>query len=510
MNKWYRPLGFLLLASVAGDLCGCAQSSAWLAKRGFKKGTEERLADAGKKGGGKTSKSKNSKELAEMKSDESMSALGKGKSKSKSTDSELSKLAAADKSDKTKKSKTRVDPSAPLSDKETLASSALTKAKSKLAEKETDDLDSFLSDLEASPEVAKKQVDKAASSEFDAFEDSVEMAQKSVLQVKKEMQHGADAFDSEVAEWANEDHAKNVSAVTAAKASSVVDSFEKELSLPVAKEAPVASDASESVDEDVSGLPSLGSLKKAAIQKITDHGLSAICPDASGPLAEILSQVNPSDPQSLKECLQKIGQLGADGVAAAPLLQKLLKHENSFVRAGAAQTMAKLKISTPESVKVVTDCVESRDASVRSFGAAVLGEMGGESSQVLTSLSEKLNHKDGQTRLRAAEVLIRHEEYAYPALQTILTSLSDQDANVRWLATYSLAELAPESPAAVQALLKASQDPVSKVQVGAVYALGELGPYAKSATSDLRGLLKTTTDEELKDAITCSLEQIEK
>lgn len=507
MNKWYRPFGFLLLASLAGEMCGCAQSSGWLAKRGSRKGTEERLADAGKKKSGKPASAKAAKELAEMKTDESKSALGGGKGKSKGLDAEHSKLASADSAEKSKKSKSRGDGSDPLSSKESVASSAATKAKSQTAAK-TAGMDSFLSDLESSSAKVKKQVDDHAAGEFEAFDDAIETAQKSVLQVKKEIQQGADSFDSDVADWASDHHTSEPQTVTAAKASSLADVFENEL--PLAEPPASSADAKGEADSELSELPSLASLKKAAVKKVVGRGLSALCPDASGPLAEVLSEVDPTDAQSVKVCLHKIGQMGSDGVAAAPVLQKMLHHDDAFVRANAALAMSKLKISSPESIKVVTDCVASRDANLRSFGATMLGEMGAESSQVLTSLSGSLNDKDGQTRLRAAEILIRHEEYAYPALQTILSSLSDKDSNVRWLAAYSLAELAPESPAAVQALVKASQDPVSKVRVGAVYALGEIGPYAKRAANDLRNLQKTTTDEELKDAIACSLEQIEK
>lgn len=505
MNKWYRPLGFLLLASVAGEVCGCAQSGSWLARRESKKGAEEALAEAGK---GKKG-SKGAKGPAELKSDEPRTLLGKAKRKSKSAAAE-SKLAAADQVNSSKSSKSSPETAVAKASKDSLASKAAATAKSVAASAKTEEMDAFLSDLDKPTPVAKSESGKQASDEFDPFDDVIEMGQKSVMQVKKELGKKVESLENDVADWASDEGESSLSAVTSAKASTVVDVLEKELDLPLAQPPALQAESEDAGEDGLSQLPSLGDLKKAAIQTIATRGLAKLCPDASGPLAEALNEVDPSDPQSLKVCLSKIGKLGADGIAAAPALQSLLKHDDGIVRTTAAQTMAKLNISSPESIKVVTDSVVSRDANLRSFASGVLDEMGGESTQVLKSLSENLKSTDGQTRLRVAEVLIRHEEYAYPALQTILTSLGDRDSNVRWLATYSLAELAPESPAAVQALVKATHDPVSKVQVGAVYALGEMGPYAKNAGPDLHKLLETSTDAELKEAIVSSLEQIEK
>ena len=518
MNKWYRPFGLVLLAAMAGNLCGCAQTSGWLAKKPSKKASEEKLADSKdskNKTREKDSKGKNSKELADLKSDESKSALGgpkNGKIKGKSTKDDDTKVVSASKPEVPKKAKPRVDPLAKEESTDAVASTASTKAKTKsTARRSDDDLDTFLSSIEnPTDKVGKvKGVDKAkASDDFD--QPNGNDARKNVVQVKKEVESSSGGFDSDIADWADEKSKPEDSPVKTAESSKVASSFDDEPISTTGDNANSLSDDEKFVSTEETDKPAVDSPRKHTARHGAGRGMQDLCPNADGELADVLMGLDPSDAESLKQGLHQIGQMGEKGLAATPLLQKLLKHDDQYVRAHAALTMARLKLTNIESIKVVTESLKSRDAGLRSFASAVLGEMGPQSNKVLTSLAESLNDKDGQVRLRAAEVLIRHDGFAYPALQSLLASLADKDENVRWLTTYSLAELAPESPEAVQALIKASHDPAVKVQVGAVYALGEIGPYAKRATSELRKVFKSSDDEELKSAIVYSLEQIEK
>ena len=521
MNKWYRPFGLVLLAAMAANLSGCAQTSGWLAKKPPKNGTEEKLADSKdskKKARDKDSKGKNSKELADLKSDESKSALGgpkDSKTKGKLSKADDSKVVTASKTEAPKKTKPRVDPLGEQDAADVVASTTPTKTKSKAAARRSDDdLDTFLSSIENPPSKVGKEkgaVKEPASDEFDR--PPVSDARKKVVQVKKEVETSAGGFDGDIADWAEEKSSPAERPVKTAQSSSVASSFDDE---PISTtgtngngaESPSSDDTFASTPE--SQQPTVESSRKQLARNGAGRGMQDLCPNADGDLADLLKELDPSDAESLKRGLHQIGQMGEKGVVTASLLQKMLKHDDQVVRAHAALAMARLKLTNAESIRVVTESLKSRDASLRSFASAVLGEMGPQSNKVLTSLAESLNDKDGQVRLRSAEVLIRHDGFAYPALQSLLTSLADKDENVRWLTTYSLAELAPESPEAVQALIKASHDPVLKVQVGAVYALGEIGPYAKRATGDLRKLFKSTEDEELKSAIVYTLDQIEK
>jgi hypothetical protein len=545
MNMWYRPFSLMLVAAMASELCGCAQTGAWLAKRTSKIGGGDKLVDA-KKADAKNADAKNAdskkkssdrdsanlaaNDLAEDKPDNSKVAKVDSKGSlnvAAAAAADQAKLVAAKASAKTGKSTKLIEAvdegidtfaSTPAAAKK--AKSAVNKsieAVNKGVEEKEDALDAFLAKIEtpaasvkgfakgAVPE--KGATSKPAANDFDFLSEGVDQLNEKVVQVKKEVSTRVKGLEDEVADWAAEDLAENlktVSPASASKTSSTTDEAAFSATKPTA--------AGDLAQEPRSEVPdfSLEGLKKTALKKVTESGLLALCPQAEGELLSLLKGMDSSSPDSLKRGLTQIGQLGAKGAAATPLLQSFLKHEDAFVRTHAALAMARLKLTSNQSVHVVTDALKSPDANLRSFGTAVLSEMGPQSNQVLTSLSESLNDKDGQVRLRAAEALIHHDGFAYPALQCLLTSLTDKKENTRWLATYSLAELAPESQEAVQGLLKATQDPAAKVRIGAVYALGEIGPFAKSANQDLQKLHDTTTDAELKTAIEATLLKIVK
>lgn len=525
MNKWYHPFGLLLLAAMVGDLSGCAQTSGWLAKKPSKKASDEKLADAEKKPKDKTtaSKKKTSSELADAKSakpkDDKSAKAKTGDAKTKAVDAEHDKYAGAE---RLKKKKSPADPFAEDEKSNLVASSKPIKAektekpKKSVSKAETskpeDDLDLFLTKSETpNPTAKKKPSKKELPEDRVASADESTPLKKSVVQVKKEVAKGeADDGGADWAEMETQTDSKPV------KSASIAESFEDELESPFAMKSEKSQakprESKRTVDADFtdeSAEPPVATKKKTGIKKNLGHGLDSLCPDADDDLCDLLKNLDPTDPESLKQGLHRIGQLGREGVAATPVLEKLLTHEEPFVRAHAALAMARLKISTPESVAVVTDALRARNASLRSFGVAILDEMGPQANEVLTDLALSLKDRDGQVRLRAAEVLIHKDEFALPALQALLACLKDKDENVRWLTTYSLAELRPEdSPEVVQALMKAAHDRVPKVQAGAIYALGEIGPFAKRATDELRRLQESTTDDELKTAIDYALKQI--
>ena len=546
MNKWYRPFSLMLVAAMASELCGCAQTGAWLAKKTSKIGGGDKLvdtkkadaknvdskkADLKKKASDRDSANLAANDLAEDKSDNSklakVDSKGSPNAAAAAAATDQAKLVAAKANAKTGKSTKLINAVDEGIDAFASTPAAATKAKSavnnsidtvsKGVEEKEDALDAFLAKIEtpaasvkgfakgAVPE--KGATSKPSANDFDFLSEGVDQLNEKVIQVKKEVSTRVKGLEDEVADWAAEDLAENLKTVSPASASKT-SSPADEAAFSATK-LTAAEELAEEPSSDVADF-SLESLKKTALKKMTESGLLALCPQAEGELLSVLKGMDSSSPDSLKRGLSQIGQLGAKGAAATPLLQSFLKHEDAFVRTHAALAMARLKRTSNQSVHVVTDALKSPDANLRSFGTAVLSEMGPQSNQVLTSLSESLNDQNGQVRLRAAEALIHHDGFAYPALQCLLTSLTDKKENTRWLATYSLAELAPESQEAVQGLLKATRDPATKVQIGAIYALGEIGPFAKSANKDLQKLHDTTTDAELKTAIEATLPKIVK
>lgn len=520
MNKWYQPFGLLLVAAMVGNLGGCAQTSGWLSKKDTKKTDDEKVAssDSDKKSNSKSKKAKSAKELADAKSDSKKGTTAKTAKTAKSkADADREKLAAADRA---KKAKSAVEPAVAKADttkagdakKDPVIAASDKTTKPAAKPKTDDDLDTFLAQVDVPADAPKRTAaKKTVTGNLDSSDDVGTPSKRDVVQVKKEVAKDEGDF----ADW---DNVTPASESKPAKTAKAVNEFDHEDpssdalgddwdSRSVAQDKSKTRESKESWTEEPAEEP-VAPTKKTAAKRDTTRGLQDLCPQARGELRELLANLNPDDPESLKQGLHRIGQMRGDGAAAAPLLRKLLKHDDPFIRVDSALVMARLNLTSAESIAVITDCLKSRNASLRSFGSAVLGEMGPQSTEVLISLAESLNDRDGQIRLRAAEVLIRHDDYARSALQALLACLKDKDDNVRWLAAYSFAELAPESPEAVQALLIATRDPVLKVRVGAVYAIGEIGPYAKRASDELRRLLESAKDEDLKSAINHTLSQI--
>ena len=474
MKTWYRPFSLLLLASMAGGIPGCAQSTSWLAKKPSQKESDRKLADAKKRSGNKSAKS--AKELADSKSGETRIARSASKSGSKSAETD-SKIAA--KGDWVKRNKSLDDPfekeTGPRVADNSKKAMPKPKPKSEVAEP-VDDLDSYMAKLdEPITPVRKASARTASDDEFDPFDDGDTPSKKTVVQVNKEVGKSCADPGAEGADWDDESPDSVSKSVKTARADS--NSFNDDRDAPTDRQATARRQSSVSdIESDSSG--------KTGIRRIPGRGLSTLCPEAEGELSALLKEIDSNDVESVKQGLHHVGQMGQKGLAATPLLRKMLKHEDPFVRAHAALAMARLNLTSPESIEIVISSLRSRDASLRSFGTAVLAELGPQSKQVLTDLAESMEDRDGQVRLRAAEVLIRYDDFAFQALQTLLSCLKDKNENVRWLATYSLAELAPESTEAVRDLLKASKDPAPKVRAGAVYALGEIGPFAKKQSID--------------------------
>lgn len=523
MNKWYHPFGLVLLTAMVGQLTGCATTSEWLAKVTPKKSSQEKLAakdrekDKDKKTAAKSSTGKPKKDaVATTGTDKAVAKKSKPK-----IDSEHEKYTA-----QSEKPRKKPGSSPDAKDDPKLASNkkpdVLIKTSAKSDEQNGEDtLLTFMEQIDKKPAEAKKPADKKPAAPVDPFEDDELIVTKKPTTAKKEV---AKASEADQSDWTDSTppSPKSGKASIAAQHEEPANTEHEETAAadegPIKKVTETSEPKAKSQDNDDWAVDPVESRVEKAHKPATRHdtaqknessrGLIALCPDARGELRDLIAAIDQNDPDSVKHALHRIGQMTSDGDAAAPLLNKMLKNEDPFVRLHAALALVRLGISAPETVSVVTTSLKSRDASLRSFASAVLGEMGPLTNEALASLAESLNDHDGHVRIRAAEILIRDENWALPAQQTLLKCLKDKDENIRWLTAYSLAELAPETPECVQALIKATKDPVPRVQVGAVYALGEIGPFAKRATDDLNRLLESTKDEELKAAIKYSLEQL--
>ncbi len=520
MNKWYRSCGWMLVAAMAIQLSGCAAQRSWVSSFVRRDKDDQKLVEVD---GKKKPKTATAKKAPTGKSSKDL--------KDKSTDSQLAK-----------KSSTKPKASSDESSRTEVASAKET-APARTARNSKEPLDPFLAEelasFESKQEAAEKKIESksdaarksiAALDPFADLEPESEIAQTSARGTRKQetesspitegtarVREAAHKTEDNLAELADLPEWAMESGTTRAKSEFKQATGAAQAEYGEAKTAAVTGTkkiirSTEQVQWELENTlkePAPVSPAAAAAAKSSAVALLNLCPEATGEVREQVLALNTSDVEELKRNVHRIGRMGEDAAAAAPALQKLLKHKDGLVRIHAALALARMQQSPPNAVQTVVDGLKSADPAQRSFAAAALAEMGPQAGEALAELANSLDDRDGYVRLHAAEVLIRHEEWSYRSLDTLLGCLTDKDENVRWLATYSLAELAPESPDAVAALAKATRDPVIKVQTGAVYALGEIGPFAKKAAPSLHRLSDETTNAELLSALLYSLQQIE-
>lgn len=485
MKKWYQRCVWMLVASLALELSGCAKGSAYLSRITGRQSEDQKLVDVD----GKTRKKKS--DSSSKKSDSL---------REKASDSQLAKKSSKPKVE------SRDDSNREVADAKTSTKPSV-KPSTKPAKKAVDADDPFLSEEMQSLVDAGNTARKAKDDAGALIGETKAKVKKTFAEESTRVQEVAHKIEDNLAdlpEWAAEGESTVRQEI--AKAS-------QEISKTRDSAKAIADEAKSEFSHDASAIRDgvQSKIAKAVKTEVSPASvnLAGLCPNAQGELRELIGSLDEKDVEGLKRGVHRIGRIGPDAAAAAPAMVCLLKHKDGFVRTHAALALARMQASPPEAVQTVVNGLKSTDPGLRSFAAAVLAEMGPQAGDALATLAESLKDQDGYVRLHAAEVLIRYDRWSYQALETLLNGLTDKDENIRWLATYSLAELAPESQETVDALLAATRDPVMKVKVGAVYALGEIGPFAKSASSPLRTLADSSTNQELHSVILNALEQIE-
>ena len=199
------------------------------------------------------------------------------------------------------------------------------------------------------------------------------------------------------------------------------------------------------------------------------------------------------------------------------LVQPFLTAARDFspaVRGAAMGILGRLKVKDPTALSALTLGLSDPDASVRSFAAGALGDLGATSAitALVDALSDRdpyvrnfaadslgrLNAKaaigalwgavkdsDSLVRLAAAEALVKLGEGEAALVMREL--LKDPDFGVRSAAVGAMARSAPER--AMTFALESFDDPAPRVRVAAVQALGRVGgktaiPYLRRALLD--------------------------
>lgn len=493
MKKWYQRCAWMLVATLALELSGCAKGSAYLSRM-TGRDQDQKLVDVD----GKVKKKGSSRKSDPIRDKATDSQLAKKSSKPKVQSSDDSKVASSKAPAKNAVAKAppkTTSKSAKSADDPFMSDEleAFAAAKSKAKKVEAD-----------SVELAGKAIDDVTQSTSKAVQSAAADGRSQIREVAHKVEENLADLGDDIPEWARDRETTAKSEIAQVKATA-----QTKLDAASARVEKDFGEVNEYRQKISSKLTDPTPTRPAAVAAEAEVDLAGMCPDAQGELRELVNSLKESDTEGLKRGIHRIGRMGPDGKPAAPALVHLLKHKDGFVRTHSALALARMQASPPDAVQTVVDGLKSTDPGLRSFAALVLAEMGPQAGDALSTLAESLQDRDGYVRLHAAEVLIRYDQWSYQALDTLLHGLKDKDENIRWLATYSLAECAPESQETVDALLKATHDPVLKVKMGAVYALGEIGPFAKSASADLRSLADSTQSSEFRTAIVYALQQIE-
>ena len=278
------------------------------------------------------------------------------------------------KTDSAKANSAKKDPVIAASDKSTRQSAKTSS---------DDDLDAFLAQAEAPVDPPKRSaVKKAAPDNLDPTDDMGAPPKRDVVQVKKEVAKDEGDFSdwdsvTPASESKPEKTAKAVSEFDQENPSSdsTGDDWDSKTvakgKKTIAQEKFKTHETKEARVEEPTEEPVI-TTRRSTPKKESGRGLQDLCPQAKGELRELLGSLNPDDPESLKQGLHRIGQMRRDEAAAGPLLQKLLKHDDPFVRVESALVMVRLNMTSAESIAVITESLKSRNASLRSFGGSAL------------------------------------------------------------------------------------------------------------------------------------------
>lgn len=480
MTKWYEPGRWLLVAALAAQLAGCAQTSRMVGKWTGRDKEQQEVAEVD---GRDRVKSKEKVKIASEKDAKKKASPGtksapedqehvasRSKSKpGKSGDSTTAKKSPSKPKDdavvaKTKPSTSRT-PSDPFTDDE----------ERPLVKKSRSGDDPIFASTDQRLQPKSKKVLPDAE-EADASDEETDV---------REVSHTVDRRPNADSSWAAEEVVEVESRPNRKRPGrDWTGNAEVEGKLP----ASVA--------------------KKLTKLQPSQASYLQLCPLATGDIRELVRGLDEENLDQVKRSIHKLGQIGPDAAPALPALEQLLKHRDGHIRVHAALAMCRIDAISPIALETLTTALKNPDPGLRSFAAAVLAELGPQGGDVTPILAAALEDRDAYVRLHVAEVLIRNDDWSETALETLLACLKHKDENIRWLTTYSLAELAPQSEDAVGALIPRLKDPSMKVRIGAAYALGEIGVMSILAAEELHHLADDSNPE-LRSAVAYALEQIE-
>jgi HEAT repeat protein len=252
--------------------------------------------------------------------------------------------------------------------------------------------------------------------------------------------------------------------------------------------------------------------RPTASSKTTDGWLQVLRnPDASAEAwQEARNALGPGGPRANEAVQALIDALGdpetpanarvaealADhGSAVVPYLVRGLKRPEARVRAGAADTLRRVRPRPVDAVPALIVALADREAVVRREAAGALGRIRGPADTPVPALATALKDADPDVRMAAVGALGWFGTRAKPAVPALTAALKDRDAAVVDAAAEALGQVGPAAAAAVPALVQAlgaGRSSYGRRQV--IRALTGIGPGAKAAVPALIEALRHARD----------------
>jgi hypothetical protein len=164
--------------------------------------------------------------------------------------------------------------------------------------------------------------------------------------------------------------------------------------------------------------------------------------------------------------LYQLGEFGADGGAAVPVLRDGLREESTAVRAAAITSLGKIGAVDPGAIQGLILGLGDKDSRIRGLSALALKSIGPKGAPAVSKLSEVLDDPVESVRVSAAEALGEIGPAAGPAAHALGQRITDTHEG-RFVFRESM------------------------------LALGKIGPNAKDALPELREVAGRTRPESL-------------
>jgi len=197
------------------------------------------------------------------------------------------------------------------------------------------------------------------------------------------------------------------------------------------------------------------------------------------------------------------------GKRAVPFLVEALRHDNYFIRSGAAGSLARMASEdTAEAVPALLECLcNDSEMSVRASSAFALGSIHPSSKEIEQGLVRASSDPAWRVRDMAVSAIGRAGLASESVIGQLVERLNDEEDLVRYSAISTLDQIRPSPEILLEPLRRLLSDEDIVMKASAASLLGNLQPPPEEVVPDLEELLDDPA-EEVAEAAQAALENI--